>query len=125
MAQIFVGDDTKTYHTKFEIGDIVRIWETGYAYTTFTEAFKMLGIYDVDRLPIKLKDREENWVIVNMIAIRSCLYSGGKYDILCHIKNKKGQSLVIGEQGLKKRLIKNCNTEALKELNNNQIKDLV
>lgn len=125
MAQIFVGDDTKTYHTKFEIGDIVRIWETGYAYTTFTDAFEMLGIYGVDMLPIKLKDREENWVIVNMIVIRSPLYRAEKYDILCHIKNKKGKSLVIGEQGLRKRFIKNCNTEAFKELNNNQIKVLV
>lgn len=125
MAQIFVGDDKKIYHTKFEIGDIVRIWETGYAYTTFTKAFEMLGIYGVTILPINLKDREENWVIVNMIAIRSSLYRVGKYDILCHIKNKKGTSLVIGEQGLRKRFIKNCNTEALKELNNNQIKVLV
>ena len=124
MAQIFVGDDEKTYRTKFEIGDIVRIWESGYAYTTFTEAFKKVGIYGVEILPIKLKDSEENWVIVNMIAIRSYLYSVGKYEILCHIKNKKGQSLVIGEQGLRKRFIKNCNTEALKELNNNQIKVL-
>lgn len=125
MAQIFVGDDKNTYRTKFEIGDIVRIWETGYAYTTFTDAFKMLGIYGVDMLPIKLKDREENWVIVNMIAIRSFIYRGDKYEILCHIKNKKGKSLVIGEHGLKKRFIKNCNTEALKELNNNQIKVLI
>lgn len=124
MAQIFVGDDKNTYRTKFEIGDIVRIWETGYAYTTFTHAFEMLGIYGVDMLPIKLKDREENWVIVNMIVIRSSFYRAEKYDILCHIKNKKGQSIVIGEHGLKKRFIKNCNTEALKELNNNQIKVL-
>lgn len=125
MAQIFVGDDKNVYHTKFEIGDIVRIWETGYAYTTFKEAFKMLGIYGVDILPINLKDREENWVIVNLIVIRSSLYRVGKYDILYHIKNKKGTSLVIGEQGLRKRLIKNCNTKALKELNNNRIKVLV
>ncbi len=125
MAQIFVGDDTKIYHTKFEIGDIVRIWETGYAYTTFTDAFEMLGIYGVNMLPINIKDREENWVIVNMIAIRSSLYRVGKYNILCHIKNKKGKSLVIGEQGLSKRLIKKCNTKALKELNNNKIKVLV
>lgn len=124
MAQIFVGDDKNTYRTKFEIGDIVRIWETGYAYTTYTYAFEMLGIYGVDMLPIKLKDCEENWVIVNMIAIRSFLYRADKYEILCHIKNKKGKSLVIGEQGLRKRFIKNCNTEALKELNNNQIKVL-
>ena len=124
MAQIFVGDDEKVYHTKFEIGDIVRICESGYTYTTFTEAFEMLGIYGVDRLPINIKDCEENWVIVNMIVIRSPLYREGKYDILCHIKNKKGISIVIGEQGLSKRLIKRCNTEALKELNNNKIKVL-
>jgi hypothetical protein len=85
----------------------------------------MLGMYDVNFLPINAKDCEENWVIVNMIVIHTPLYRIGKYDILCHIKNKKGTSLVIGEQGLKKRLIKRCNTEALKELNNNQIKVLV
>ena len=124
MAQIFVGDDKNTYRTKFEIGDIVRIWDRGYAYTTFTEAFKMLGMYDVNFLPINAKDCEENWVIVNMIVIRSSFYHVEKYDILCHIKNKKGKSLVIGEIGLRKRILKNCNTEALKELNNNQIKVL-
>ena len=124
MAQIFVGDDEKIYHTKFEIGDIVRICESGYTYTTFTDAFEMLGIYGVDKLPINRKDCEENWVIVNMIVIRSPLYRAEKYDILCHIKNKKGKSIVIGERGLSKRLIKRCNTEALKKLNNNQIKVL-
>lgn len=124
MAQIFVGDDEKVYHTKFEIGDIVRIWEPGYAYTTYREAFKMLGIYGVDILPINKKDCEENWVIVNMIVIRSFFYHVEKYEILCHIKNKKGISLVIGEHGLRKRLIKRCNTEALKELNNKKIKVL-
>ena len=124
MAQIFVGDDEKVYRTKFEMGDIVRIWEPGYAYTTFREVFKMLGIYDVDILPINKKDCEENWVIVNMVVIHTPLYREGKYEVLCHIKNKKGKSLVIGEQGLSKRLIKRCNTEALKELNNNKIKVL-
>ena len=125
MAQIYIGEDEKIYRTKFEIGDIVRIWETGYAYTTFKKAFNMLGIYDVDILPINRKDCEENWVIVNMIVVPSSFYRVGKYEILCHIKNKKGLSLVIGEQGLRKRLIKKCNTEALKKLNNNQIKVLV
>lgn len=124
MAQIYIGEDEKMYRTKFEIGDIVRICETGYTYTTFTDAFELLGIYGVDYLPIKIKDCEENWVIVNMIVVRSFIYRAEKYEILCHIKNKKGKSIVIGEDGLRKRLIKRCNTEALKELNNNKIKVL-
>ena len=125
MAQIYIGEDKKTYHTKFEIGDIVRIWERGYTYTTFKKAFRMLGIYNVNELPINGKDCEENWVIVNMVVLRSSLYRRNYYDILCHIKNKKGKSIVIGEKGLKKRIIKNCNTNSLKELNNNKIKVLV
>lgn len=99
MAQIYIGEDKKTYHTKFEIGDIVRIWERGYTYTTFKKAFRMLGIYNVNELPINGKDCEENWVIVNMVVLRSSLYRRNYYDILCHIKNKKGKSIVIGEKG--------------------------
>lgn len=99
MAQIYIGEDDKCYHTKFEIGDIVRIKDIGYAYTSYFEAFQKLGVRDWEK-PILLtkypKFNKENWFVCNLVIKKYWSY----YDIIYHIKNKKSESLVINEQGL-------------------------
>lgn len=99
MAQIYIGEDDKCYHTKFEIGDIVRIKDIGHAYTSYFEAFQILGVRDWEK-PILLTKHpnfnKENWFVFNLVIKKHWSY----YDVIYHIKNKKCESLVINEQGL-------------------------
>lgn len=99
MAQIYIGEDYKCYHTKFEIGDIVRIKDIGYAYTSYFEAFQMLNVRDWEK-PILLSKypnfNKENWFIFSLIIKKYSSF----YDVIYHVKNKKSQSLVINEKGL-------------------------
>lgn len=123
MAQIYKGEDGKLYRTKFEIGDIVRIRDLGQCYTTYFEAFQYLGVKKWEE-PIALNQiknkKEQNWIVHDML----CVYNGyvnRPCTILCHIKNKQGFSIVIGENGLNLRVLNsNINTQ-YKKLNNNKI----
>lgn len=117
MGQIHIGFDEKKYCCKFEIGDVVRIWDLGHCYTTFTSAFKQFGLYDINVIYVNQNDKNENWVIVDMMIVYGNYYSHRGYDILCHLKNKKGKSIVIGEDGLKKRPININVTKSLKQSN--------
>ena len=117
MEHIHFGFDENVYHSKFEIGDVVRIWDLGHCYTTFTRVFKQFGLYDTNVIYANENDKNENWVIVDMIIVHGNYYSHRGYDILCHLKNKKGKSIVIGEDGLKKRPINLNVTKSLKQSN--------
>lgn len=116
MAQIYLGENDKCYHTKFEIGDIVRIKDVGWYYPSFYEAFKKLGIQNweecitLDKFP---NWEKENWVVSNILVNQY----RRNYDILYLIKNTKKQLLVINENGLTKHMVKHNPTYRLKEIN--------
>lgn len=123
MAQIYKGEDDKIYHTRFQIGDIVRIRDVGQCYTTYFEAFQLLGVKKWKE-PIRINTikniKEQNWIVHDLI----CVYNRGVkpfHTILCHIKNKNGFSVVIGEFGLNLRLLKFNINYNYKNLNNNKI----
>ncbi len=118
MKHIHFGFDENVYHSNFEIGDVVRIWNLGHCFTTFKRVFEKFGLSGINEIHVNADDKKENWLIVDMIIVKCSNYYPQKpYDVLCHLKNKKGKSIVIGEDGLKKRPININVTKSLKQSN--------
>lgn len=120
MAQIFKGlnNPENIYKTRFDFGDIVRIINIGWTYQTFFDLYDLIGIknYGTRLAPDNTECVKENWVICNIIAYELQPFEGKRtYEIIYHIKNKKGKSLVIGEGGLRKRYMKINPTKSLKK----------
>ena len=127
MAQIYKGDDGKLYRTRFQIGDVVRIRDVGQCYTTYFEAFQLLGI-EKWKEPILLNTiknkKEQNWIVHDLISVYNN-YSEPFYNILYHIKNKNGISIVIGECGLNLRVLNPNINDNYKIFNNNKIINVI
>lgn len=118
MKHIHFGFDENVYHSKFEIGDVVRILNLGHCFTTFKRVFEKFDLRSINEIHVNADDKEENWLIVDMIIVKCSNYCPPKpYDVLCHLKNKKGKSIVIGEDGLKKRPINLNVSKSLKQSN--------
>lgn len=95
---------------KFKLGDIVRVVDAGYEYSTYKNAFEFFKILnktkkigDFYRLEYDY-DFDTNWIVCG-IGIH-----GHSHDIVYHIINKKKQHMIIGEGGLENRnIIRNEN----------------
>lgn len=83
-------------YVNFCIGDYVHVSDIGHQYTSYTRAFKYFW-GDTPNVDLHNVVKTDNlWKIINMTA------HGSNYNnILCHIRNRKGDNAVIGIDGLK------------------------
>ena len=115
--------NNRNYSFKFNIGDIVRIKDSGELYGEYIEAMYMLNV-NSQKLCKKRYDEnicKQNWLITNVIVSNAY----GENRKIYAIRNKYGEFLIIGERGLVKRTLNNVNCSSYKEKNEKPINVLV
>lgn len=102
VAKLRRGDEVKVA-VHFDIGDYVKVSNTGFQYTTYENAFKYFwGDTKTTYIESDHKADKLNrvWKVINMVVHESSTVD--YLDIMCHIRSKKGENAVIGVHGLTK-----------------------
>lgn len=96
-------------HSDIWIGDYVEVLNGKYQYSTYTTAFKYFW---GDERSTNLSDVKDNvWKVINMAC-----HSGFYNSILVHIRNRKGDNVVIGLGGLVKSKFHSKNREPINDV---------
>jgi len=86
-------------NTNYHIGDYVKIWYSGYQYPSYATAFQYFwGTYVTTDLE-KNELVEDTWKIMNFSVHAD--YSSLHTSLLIHIRNRKGDNVVISENGIR------------------------
>ena len=102
IAKLRRGDEVKVV-LDFDIGDYVKVSNTGYQYTTYNNAFKYFwGNTKTTHIETENKGDKLNriWKVINMVVHESS--TPDYLDIICHIRSMNGENAVIGSGGLTK-----------------------
>lgn len=102
IAKLRRGDEVKVV-LDFDIGDYVKVSNTGYQYTTYDNAFKYFwGNTKTTHIETEHNGDKLNriWKVINMVVHESS--SPDYLDIICHIRSMNGENAVIGSGGLTK-----------------------
>lgn len=102
VAKLRRGDEVKVV-LDFDIGDYVKVSNTGHQYTTYNNAFKYFW-GNTKTTHIESKNRADKfdrvWKVINMVVHESS--TADYLDIMCHIRTNKGENAVVGVHGLTK-----------------------
>ena len=102
IAKFRKGDEIEV-DLPFDVGDYVKVSNTGFQYTTYNNAFKYFwGDTKVTHIESDHKADRLNriWKVMNMVIHESS--TPRYYDIICHVRSMNGENAVVCSNGLTK-----------------------
>ena len=102
VAKLRRGDEVKVV-LDFDIGDYVKVSNTGHQYSTYSNAFKYFwGNTKTTHIEAEHKADKLNriWKVMNMVVHESS--TPRYYDIICHVRSMNGENAVVCSEGLTK-----------------------
>lgn len=101
-----------TINVKLCIGDYVTIKHAGCQYCSYTTAFQYFWGDNISRVNAHNFSKDNViWKIINIV-----LHGSDSNRIICHIRNRKGDNVVIGMDGLELAKFHKRNRESIKPI---------